>query len=416
MICTVSVYPIQYQLNDIFPLTLQNIANKQDTDQELQNALQTKKEIYKKKEHSGHNIIFRTHTNGLSPKDRIVIPHVLIKDALNWYHNVQLRHPGYERMYKTMTQHFWFPNIQNIISEYCKTCDICQAIKGPFPKSGQLAEKVSEENPFEEVQVDSIGPWKFKFGKSTFQIDAMTAIDPFSGLLEIRRIKKKTAAHAATKFYEMWIARYPRPLYCVHDLGSEYIGEEFSNLLHHYQIKNKPITSKNPQANSIIERVHLTMGNMLRSMILTAQKNNFHLINEDADDFVDTALAATQLACNSTVHTTTNETPGAFAYQRDMMLPFQSIANWDLIRQRRQDNIHRNYLREDKKRTAFDFQPGMKVMIRNDDPNYKLDPRALGPYIIAHVHTNGNVTIQKKPNLLERINVRRIKLYNEKPP
>eukprot|EP00957_Ditylum_brightwellii_P156550 11915078-Ditylum_brightwellii.AAC.1 len=32
-----------------------------------------------------------------------------------------------------------------------------------------------------------------------------------------------------------------------------------------YTVKKKPITARNPQVNSIIERIHQTMGNMIRS-------------------------------------------------------------------------------------------------------------------------------------------------------
>ena len=33
-----------------------------------------------------------------------------------------------------------------------------------------------------------------------------------------------------------------------------------------YGVKKKPITARNPQANSIIERVHQTIGKMIRAM------------------------------------------------------------------------------------------------------------------------------------------------------
>ncbi len=50
-------------------------------------------------------------------------------------------------------------------------------------------------------------------------------------------------------------------------------------------------TVKNPQANSIIERMHQTTATILRSMVTKAQLENRNLLLSDADDFVDTALA-----------------------------------------------------------------------------------------------------------------------------
>eukprot|EP00957_Ditylum_brightwellii_P152828 11632907-Ditylum_brightwellii.AAC.1 len=41
---------------------------------------------------------------------------------------------------------------------------------------------------------------------------------------------------------------------------------EFSKMIiKDYGVKKKPITVRNPQANSIIERIHQTIGNMIRS-------------------------------------------------------------------------------------------------------------------------------------------------------
>ena len=75
-----------------------------------------------------------------------------------------------------------------------------------------------------------IGPWEFKFSsKMVLKFSAITTVDPFLGLCEIRRIKNKTSAHVATKFYEMWLNRYPRPLRCIHDNGSEFISQEFQD-------------------------------------------------------------------------------------------------------------------------------------------------------------------------------------------
>jgi hypothetical protein len=55
-------------------------------------------------------------------------------------------------------------------------------------------------------------------------------------------------------------------------------------------------------------------------------------IPADLEDFVDTALTCTKQAINATVHSTTMESPGAFVFQCNMILPIQSFANWELAR------------------------------------------------------------------------------------
>ena len=43
------------------------------------------------------------------------------------------------------------------------------------------------------------------------------------------------------------------------------MGEFREMVTKDYHVKAKPITTRNPQANAIVERVHQTMGNMIRT-------------------------------------------------------------------------------------------------------------------------------------------------------
>ena len=42
----------------------------------------------------------------------------------------------------------------------------------------------------------------------------------------------------------------------------------------------------------------------------------------------------------------------------------------------------------------------------------KMEERYVGPYLITEVHVNGTLTIRKRPNVLERVNIRRVKPYH----
>ena len=64
----------------------------------------------------------------------------------------------------------------------------------------------------------------------------------------------------------------------------------------------KPITSRNPKANAILERVHQTIGNILR----TFKVQNMVMDDENPWDGI---LASTMVALRATVHTTTQYTP-----------------------------------------------------------------------------------------------------------
>jgi hypothetical protein len=48
------------------------------------------------------------------------------------------------------------------------------------------------------------------------------------------------------------------------------MGEEFQELLISYGIESKPTKMKNPTAQSLVERLHLTMGDQLQATVYSA--------------------------------------------------------------------------------------------------------------------------------------------------
>eukprot|EP00957_Ditylum_brightwellii_P089188 6792147-Ditylum_brightwellii.AAC.1 len=61
----------------------------------------------------------------------------------------------------------------------------------------------------------------------------------------------------------MWLTRYPWSQKVMLDRGMEFMKDFITLVQDKYGIKCKPITTRNPQANSIVERAHQTIGNLL---------------------------------------------------------------------------------------------------------------------------------------------------------
>ena len=93
-----------------------------------------------------------------------------------------------------------------------------------------------------------------------------------------------------------------------------------------------------------------------------------------------------------------------------MLLNIPFIADLQNLQQNRQQVVDSNLQRANLRRHDYDYTIGGQVLIKTVDPN-KLQERYHGPYPIRQVHANGNVTIQLRPGITERINIRRIKPY-----
>eukprot|EP00957_Ditylum_brightwellii_P123131 9388161-Ditylum_brightwellii.AAC.2 len=124
-------------------------------------------------------------------------------------------------------------------------------------------------------------------------------------------MKKKKSRYTAHTFDMNWLCRYPCPEEVIHDNGSEFIGKEFQDLLHSYGIKGVPTTVKNLQANLIVERMRLMIGDMLRMTVF------------EGDDWwfeMNYTLQAIVWALKTTVPSTIPYSPGTLAFNYDMIM------------------------------------------------------------------------------------------------
>ena len=64
------------------------------------------------------------------------------------------------------------------------------------------------------------------------------------------------------------------------------------------------------------------------------------------------------------------------------------------------------------RRRTFDYKLGDEILILTNNPT-TLQDRGIGPFSIIQVHTNGTITFQRKPHIVESINIRRVKPYQD---
>ena len=338
--------------------------------------------------------------------DKIVIPTTLQTHITQWYHTY-LCHPGETRTEKTIRQHFTWTNLRNTVHNICQKCDTCQRTKKSIKKYGLLPEKEAEAIPWEKLCVDLIGPYKIKntTNQQILTLWCLTMIDPATGWIEIREIKNKDASNIANLVEQTWLTRYPWPMELTYDRGTEFMGEFALMIEEDYGIKRKGTTVRNPQANSILERVHQTFGNIIR----TFEVHHSEMTSESPWDGI---LSATMFALRATYHLTLQATPIQLVFGRDAMLNVQFQADWQLIKQLKQKQIHQDNLKENKRRIPHEYKIGDKVLyLIQPKGKYNENPYK-GPYEITKINNNGTVQIHKGA-IYETVNIRLLKPYIE---
>ena len=258
---------VNLPMSDENPLSLKWLKNAQDRDQCLQSKLTSDPDHYHRRTINQTRLICYHPENG---NWKICLTDENIDASVEFMHKL-LCYPGQHVLFERMRV-YHYPQMRREIRE--DKDEVSQKVKteGGY---GYLAPREVTLAPWECVDVDLISPWKIKVGGTrrnakVYEFSALTCIDRVSGFQEGCRIDRKTAAHVGEKFKQCWLSRYPRPCFVGHDNGGEFQAE-FRKLLDDFAVTDVPTTSRNPTGNAVCERLHLTIGNVLR--VLAANRS-----------------------------------------------------------------------------------------------------------------------------------------------
>ena len=113
-----------------------------------------------------------------------------------------------------------------------------------------LVSSLCDKDPFEKVHIDCTGPWtacvKYDVTKelSTFKIYILRMVDAATHWTKLALIPTANAHSCAKQFDLCWLCHYPHPHSVGHDNGTEFMEEQFQELLTSYGIKARLKTVK----------------------------------------------------------------------------------------------------------------------------------------------------------------------------
>ena len=408
----------------IVPIDYATIRDAQNNDDELKDmrAQDKNEQDFKQQRFGRIDLIVK---RGKDERWRIFVPKILRHALITWYHE-QLRHPGVLRMGETIRKNFTWPKMMKEIENYVSRCDTCQRRKTTNnPRAGTLPLKDPPLcNPFQVLTVDLCGPWKMRakiLFKSTIKekeiiqtknvitkIFCLTMIDEAAGWPEIVPIKNKESKNIAELVDSEWFCRYPRPEYCLHDNGKEFIGNEFEELLQSYGVRSQPTTIKNPRGNAVHERTHLLMAELIRT-----EGELYVPASSTIGREIRKLTQRVAFALRSTVSSITTYAPGHLVFNRDMIIHQKELIDWNKIFDRKREQQIKDNNRENLGRSNYEYSIGERVMIikRTDERTGKLiDCEHEGPFVITRIYGNGTVRI-RRTGFTEPLNIRRLKPY-----
>jgi hypothetical protein len=172
-------------------------------------------------------------------------------------HNL-LGHPGISCMYKTLNRFYKIKNLKNKINQIVTNCVKCQLNKHNHKKYGRIVGFAFSEVPFTTIASDVVGPFDsndFKTENITKKFWILVISDicsRFTQCYMICDLKPETIIHNL----KSWMKKFEIPVKIITDQGKYYTSKMFSDYLKINRIKHCKISTYNPTANGIVERIN----------------------------------------------------------------------------------------------------------------------------------------------------------------
>ena len=341
-----------------FPLSLEHIAKQQRQDPNMirlfnhlsgQTTILTPKELrtlefIKLKE--------MDHTKLLTHMDKIIIPATLTQAVLEWVH-LNYSHPGITRMVNTLQTKFFWKTLLKDVKKYCKSCLVCAKGKINTKQYGKLTATTVQSTlrPFGVIAIDLQGPFPVNISKTGEDYKyLLTIIDIHSRWVELIPLSSQKSVDIAQEVNEWWFCRYPRPRVLLSDQGPNLKGKPFAELLNSYGVQHHFTTTYMATANSIVERLHGTINQIIRCLGVNSWLDNIQTI---------------AFSLRASVHQSTKMAPSDIVFGMDLLLPALN-SNKDLLPKYvpKPTQVEKDLERKNRNRIAHDYKANDLVLIR----------------------------------------------------
>ncbi|KAJ9520579.1 hypothetical protein QJQ45_007435 [Haematococcus lacustris] len=303
-------------------------------------------------------------------------------------------HLGRAKTLERLQRHFYWPQMEQTVREYVRTCDQCQRNKATNQVPPGLLQPLPIPNRnWQHVSMDFIGP----LPPTSHGYDmVVTVVDKLSKMLHlIPTTATATAPDIAKLFFDHVFKHHGLPEAIVSDRDPKFTSDFWTSLFHLTGTRLLMSSAYHPQTDGQSERANRTVEDMLRPYL------NHHKTDWDQH------LAAVEFAYNSSTHVGTGfspfylnyghhpRTPEALLQPPSTLVPSPAAdafvttmrSNIDIAKAALQRAVDKQKQQADKHRRHLEFNVGDKVLLSTATLNLKtpsnsakLQPRYVGPF------------------------------------
>ncbi|XP_025607708.1 uncharacterized protein [Arachis hypogaea] len=207
---------------------------------------------------------------------------------------------------KVLQAGFFWPTLKHDNQQKIRSCNNCQR---HAPLIHIPAEQLHHSDiswPFNQWDLDILGPFPMASGQVKFLI---VGIDYFSKWVEAQPLAKITSQQMISFVWKNIICHFGIPEHIITDNGRQFADQKFQSFLQNLKIKQHFASVEHPQTNGLAETAN--------KVILHALKKKI----DDAKGLWAELIPEVLWGYNTTLQTSTKETPFRLVYGSEAMIP-----------------------------------------------------------------------------------------------
>ena len=142
------------------------------------------------------------------------------------------------------------------LAAWCRSCQQCQRAKVTKQPAAPIQPIPIPQCRFSHVHVDLVGPLPVSSDSFSY---ILTMIDRTTRWFEAVTLKEMTATMCTAAFMLSWVARFGMPATLTSDRSTQFSSATWQQRCARLGIHHIMTTSYHPQANGMVERVHMQL-------------------------------------------------------------------------------------------------------------------------------------------------------------
>jgi len=323
---------------------------------------------------------------------RIIVPACLQQRL------VHIAHEGHQGIVKTkarLRSKLWWPGMDKMVENTCKSCFECQLVSAPVPPEPMIRTPMPKE-PWQHLAADLLGPLPDGYY-------VLVVIDYYSRYFEVRMTKSITSTKLIQCLSDIF-ATHGLPVSLKTDNAQCFVSKEFTQFLQSMDIRHTTSIPLWPQSNGEVERQNRTVLKFLKIV---------HSSGKDMMSELNNFLSAYR----TTPHAVTGMCPSELLFRRKVRSKLPEVIDnlmpdEDEVRQRDSHRKSEGAHYVDRRRNAkiSEVIVGDRVLLQQNR-QHKLSTTYKPENYTVIAKTGCEVTIQSIDGVQYRRNVCHVKKF-----